>query len=103
MTYTATGTREQLAALLVEGQQPDDATGSSLMIHGTPGDWSVAVSIGDKDAMWLASERAKTVMRTFKSLDAAHAAAISVQRAAFPFDAGFASVRIHMHIHSADQ
>lgn len=73
-----TGIREQLAAALVER---DNAT---LAIHGAPGDWSIAVAFPDSDAIWLASVRRPSQLRTFKTLDAAHAAAIDVARAADP-------------------
>lgn len=92
------GTREQLAAILVEGH--DSLPGPSLSICGTPGDWSVAVTNAGtatpQDTLWLASERRKTQLRCFKSLDAAHAAAVAVHRAAFPLDAGTCAVRIVM-------
>lgn len=89
------GTREQLAALLVEGASR--LPGPAVAIHGSPGNWSVAVIDGD-DVVWLASERQKTQMRCFKTLDAAHAAAITLHRMADPLNNNFVSVRIVMDL-----
>lgn len=90
------GTREQLAALIVEGE--NRLPGPALTIHGTPGSWSVAVTDTNADAVWLASERHKSQMRSFKTLDAAHAAAIAVHRLAHPLNRNFASVRVAMDL-----
>lgn len=90
------GTREQLAALLVEGE--NRLPGPALTVHGTPGNWSVAVTDSSADAVWLASERHKSQMRCFKTLDAAHAAAVAVHRMAHPLKNNFATVRIVMDL-----
>lgn len=77
------GTREQLAAMIVEGQA--DLPGPQLVIHGFPGDWSLCVNnAGGTESLWLASERRPTVMREFKTLDAAHNAALEVMKLADP-------------------
>jgi hypothetical protein len=79
-----TGTLEQLAATLIETADP--APTRELAIMGTPGDWSVAVvaTHGDARPIWLAATRRPSVTRCFKTLDAAHAAAVSVALAADP-------------------
>lgn len=90
------GTAEQLAALLVEGE--DRVPGPSVSIYGTPGAWSVGVTDTEDEPVHLASTRRASVARTFKTLDAAHAAAIHVQRLAQPGpDVAFFSVRITMY------
>jgi len=89
-----TCTREQMAAILVEGESR--YPGPQLTIHGTPSDWSVAIVDYDSraDAVWLSSERKQTVSRTFKTLDAAHTAATSIYRLAFPLDDRIVSVAV---------
>lgn len=88
-----TGTREQLAAVLVNGE--DRLPGPCVAILGTPGDWAVAVQdTSHGDGVFLASERIKTQMRAFRTLDAAHAAAVAVQRLAYPGECRFRSVRV---------
>lgn len=73
-----TGTREQLAAPLVASNERWE-----ILIVGTPGDWNVCARSAHSH-LWLASERNKTVTRSFKTLDAAHAAAISIHKLADP-------------------
>lgn len=90
-----TATVEQLAGNIVE--RPSSAPAPQLTIHGTPGDWSVCLSntYDDPDALWLASTRRASLPRTFKTLDAAHAAAIAVHRLANPLDdIAYTSVRV---------
>lgn len=76
--------REQLAAAIVQGE--DSLPGPSIVIHGMGGSWSVGVENGtpNGDCLWLASARTPSVMRDFKSLDAAHTAAVEIQRLADP-------------------
>lgn len=88
------GTREQLAAVLVEGQ--DSLPGPSLAIGGTPGDWSVCVNDTNQHTYWLATERTKTQMRRFKSLDGAHASAIAIHQLAFPCETNKPVIRVAM-------
>jgi len=89
------GIKEQLAATLVQGQ--DSLPGPHLVIHGAPGDWSVAVTNTGTDSLWLASTRRPSTMRTFKTLDAAHAAAVQIAQLADPGDdARYVSVRVVM-------
>lgn len=78
-----TGLREQLAAVLVEGA--DLLPGPSVCIHGTPGDWAVLVANGYGGTnYWLAPARQPSQIRRFKSLDAAHSAAMDVWALAHP-------------------
>lgn len=72
------GLKEQLAAELVQTE------GAKLQIHGTPGDWSVAVTYQDRDALWLSTSRRPSLPRSFATLDTAHAAAIDIARTADP-------------------
>jgi len=75
------GTREQLAAMIVEGES--SVPGPQLVIHGFPGDWSLAVQ--DMSAtLWLGSARRPSVMREFATLDAAHKAALEVMKLVDP-------------------
>jgi len=89
-----TCTREQMAAILVEGESR--YPGPELTINGNPGDWAVAIIDYNSSAhaAWLSSERKQTVCRTFKTLDAAHTAAVSIYRLAFPQDDRIVSVAV---------
>lgn len=87
------GTREQLAAAIVEGQ--DSLPGPSLEIYGEPNLWSVAVvNAYEGPTLWLGTARDPTRMREFKTLEAAHAAAVAVQRLAYPDEESTRGVRI---------
>ena len=79
------GVREQLAAALV--QRNDGTQNGCLVVHGTPGDWSVAVQDRGpsfNDTIWLAAARTPSVPRSFKSLDAAYEAAQAIHTMADP-------------------
>lgn len=78
------GTKEQLAAAIVDGA--DSAPGPQLEIYGRPGNWSVCVHNRPDDAapLWLGTARQPTVIRCFKTLDAAILAASAVEQTAKP-------------------
>lgn len=96
MQPNATGTREQLAAVIVKGS--DSFPGPELLIHGTPGDWAVCVRETTLHT-WLGSTRRAAEIRSFKTLDAAHAAAVAVAMLAEPAsEAMHASVKVTMRM-----
>lgn len=69
-----TGNAKQLAAAINEN-------GHDLAIHGRGDDWSILVR-GAPDTngapLWLSSARQPTDIRSFKTLEAAHGAAVDV-------------------------
>lgn len=85
-----TALREQLAAAIVEGE--DRLPGLQIaIVGGFDGSWSVCVqnaytaeSTPSIKCMWLASARTPSVMRKFKTLDAAHNAAVEIHRLTDP-------------------
>jgi hypothetical protein len=91
-----TGTTEQLAAALAENA--DGNPGARLAIMGTPGDWSVCAqnTCDHPDALWLATTRRPSVMRTFRTIDAAHAAAIAIHTMADPLSERHRNVIVSM-------
>lgn len=92
------GIREQLAAAIIEGQ--DRHPGPELVIHGAPTDWSVCVSDNTQEdcrPLWLGAARTPTVIRRFKSLDAAFAAAVDIAKLTDPaLENQYARVRVTM-------
>ena len=91
------GIKEQLAALLVAGNKPE------LGINGSPGEWFVTVrnydDSGRSTTTWLASARQPSNARIFKTLDAAHSAAVEVAKMADPArESQYVRVAVGMHI-----
>lgn len=75
--------REQMAAILINGE--DDTQAPQLQIHGGPGTWSVVLTASESEPqIGLAAVRTPSVLRIFKTLDAAFSAAVDIARLADP-------------------
>lgn len=93
-----TGTREQLAARIVNDQEATHP--AKLAISGIDGNWSVLVEGHPPSGytmLWLASTRKTTEIRSFKTLDAAYRAAAEIATLADP-TARFAHVTVTVEI-----
>lgn len=88
-----TATTTQMAAAIQAGES--DLPGPEIVIYGSPGLWSVAIPHQRRDqVLWLASTREPAKIRDFKTLDAAHAAALAVHQTADPIDGHRRAIRI---------